>query len=187
MEIVQKDYTPAELEFKLPEDLSIPKKLGNFLTEEEAREFVAKSFVATQSKVEATRLMDGYEKETMREDYMTELEENLPILELKADEKKMLFEQAKKAAKDAEDMVKMSNLKIRDLAKEVKAGIKKMNLDTKNTWRIQLDGKYYFVTYFEGELLTAKVKDIPDHEKQDLLNSMNDNKSAFKKLKIKTA
>jgi len=187
MEIVQKDYTPAELEFKLPEDLAIPKKLGNFLTEEEAREFVAKSFVATQTKVEATRLMDEYEKEKIREDYITELEEVLPVLEEKAGEKHLLAEQAKQTAKDAEDMVKMSNLKVRDLAKEVKAGVKKMELEIKNTWRIPMDGKYYFCTYHNGELLVAKVKEIPEHEKQDLLNSMNDNKSAFKKLKIKSA
>lgn len=187
MEIIKKDYTPAILEFKLPEDLAIPKKLGNFLTEEEAREFIAKSFVATQTKVEVTRFMDEIEKEVLREDYMLELEEVLPGLEDKAGEKYLIAEVAKQDAKDAADMVKMSNLKIRDLAKEVKAGIKKMNLETKNTWRIPLDGKYYFVTYHDGELLTAKVQEIPEHEKQDLLNSMNDNKSSFKKLKIKSA
>jgi len=187
MEIIKKDYTPECLEFKLPEDMEIPKTLGKYATEEEAREFIAKSFVATQTKVEVTRFMDEFEKEGLREDYIRELEEVLPGLEDKAGEKHLIAEQARQDAKDATDMVKMSNMKIRDLAKEAKAGVKKMELEIKNTWRIPLDGKYYFVTYHNGELLTAKVQEIPDWEKQDLLNSMNDNKSAFKKLKIKSA
>lgn len=185
---VLKNYTPDYVEFKLPEEVSIPTILGEFITDEEAREFVAKSFVATQSKVEAIRFMDDFEINTIREEYQQTLEDVLPELESKANEKHFAAEQAKTESKNAENMVKMANTKIRDLAKEAKAGITEMNLDNKNTWRIPLEGKYYYFTFLNNQLKLAKVKDIPDYEKQDLLNSMNDNKSAFAKLlKLETA
>lgn len=187
MEVVKKEYTPNILEFKLPEDVVIPPSLGKFKSDEEAREFVASKFVATQIKVEATRFMDDYEKEKLREDYQNELEEVLPELEKNSFDKHGTADQAKAEAKSADELVSASNTKVRDLAKEVKAGVKKMQLDNKNTWRIPLEGKYCYVTFHEGELLLARVEDIPDYEKTDLINSMNDNKAAFGKLKIKIA
>ena len=187
MEIVKKDYIPSILEFKLPEDVIIPKTLGNFKTEDEAREFVAKTFVATQIKVDATRFMDDHEKEELREDYQNELENVLPELEMNAFEKHLAADQAKAEAKNADDRVSASNTKVRDLAKEVKGGVKTIALDNKNTWRIPLEGKYYYVTFINNTLSVAKVMDIPDDERNDLLNSMNSNEAAFKKLKIKSA
>lgn len=178
---VLKNYIPVAVEFKLPET-NMPVSLGDFEKAEEAREFVAKQFVATQEKVEATRFMDEYEQQTMREEYSDVLENQIPELEKKASEKHAILEEAKQDAKQADDMVKMANTKVRDLAREVKEAIKKIYLDNKNTWRIPLDGKYYYYSYFQGELQLVKIKDIPDYEKNDLLNSMSNNESSFAKL-----
>ena len=183
MEVV-KNYQPEVIRFQLPDDIEIPVKLGEFETEEEAREFMAKTFVATQIKDNATRYMDDFEKDTLRKEYQIQLEDVLPEVEAKAAEKRMILEQAKQEAKNAEELVHMVNTQIKDLAKEVKAGVVTIPLDYKNTWRVPVAGKYYFVTLIAGELLVAKVTDIPEYEKNDVINSGDNNLNAINKIKI---
>lgn len=84
--------------------------------------------------------------------------------------------------KSFEDQCEASNLKAKDLAKQVRIGTMPLNLDQSSTWRVPLNGQYFFLTYLHGRLMVADIVDIPEHEKQDLFNSQARNEESISKL-----
>ncbi|TDO68852.1 hypothetical protein EV143_11836 [Flavobacterium chryseum] len=181
MEVV-KNYLPAVIEFTAKTS-DVPESLGTFETPEDVQKFMSENFIAMPKQIETNRLLDEYEKDHIRNDYMTELEENLPIYQNQHLERARETEIAKEAEKRAKETVSASFSKIEALSKEVKKGVTEMNLDPATTYEVALNGNYYYYTWLNGELKLAKIKKIPDHDLSDLFNSSERNKTFFESLK----
>lgn len=184
MEVV-KNYLPAVIEFTAKTN-EVPESLGTFETPEDVQKFMSENFIAMPKQIETNRLLDDFEKDHIRNDYMTELEENLPVYQSQYIERSAETEVAKEAEKRAKETVNASFNKIEALSKEVKKGIAEINLDPATTYEVALNGNYYYYTWINGELKLAKVTKIPDHQVSDLFNSSERNKVYFDELK-KTA
>lgn len=181
MEVV-KNYLPAVIEFTAKTN-EVPESLGTFETPEDVQKFMSENFIAMPKQIETNRLLDDYEKDHIRNDYMTELEENLPVYQSQLLERAAETEVAKEAEKRAKETVNASFNKIEALSKEVKKGIAEINLDPATTYEVALNGNYYYYTFIDGELKLAKVMKIPDHQVSDLFNSSERNKAYFEELK----
>lgn len=180
MEVV-KNYLPDVIEFTAQTN-EVPNSLGNFETAEEVQQFMAENFIAMHEQIETNRLLDEYEKDHIRMDYMTELEEYLPVYQNQLLERASETEIAKDAEKRAKETVNACFSKIEALSKEVKKGITEINLDPATTYELALNGNYYYYTWINGGLKLAKVKKIPDSQMSDLFNSIEKNKVYFEKL-----
>lgn len=168
------DYRPKRIDFVVTEN-EITKKITHPFTDiKQVREYI-KQFVATSAKIEVDRYMDNHEIDQTRNEYIVELEINQPKLEKSLSEKTEALEEAKAQYNAVKEQMAGSNQKIRDLVHTVNSGVKPINLDMATTWRIPIEGMYYYVTYIDGMLKVANVSEIPDSEKQDLLNSQNEN------------
>lgn len=168
------DYRPERIDFVVTEN-EITKKITHPFTDiKQVREYI-KQFVATSAKIEVDRYMDNHEIDQTRNEYIVELEINQPKLEKSLSEKTEALEEAKAQYNAVKEQMAGSNQKIRDLVHTVNSGVKPINLDMATTWRIPIEGMYYYVTYIDGMLKVANVSEIPDSEKQDLLNSQNEN------------
>jgi hypothetical protein len=185
MEVV-KNYLPAVIEFTAQTN-EVPESLGTFETAEEVQQFMAENFIAMPKKIETDRLLDEYEKEHIRNEYIVELEENYPLYQEQLMQKAMETEIAKEVEKRAKETVAASFNKIDALSKEVKKGIAEINLDPATTYEVALNGNYYYYTFINHELKLAKVMKIPDHQVSDLFNSSERNKAYFDELKPKKA
>lgn len=181
MEVV-KNYLPAVIEFTAKTS-EVPEILGTFETPEDVQKFMSENFIAMPKQIETNRLLDDYEKDHIRNDYMTELENNLPIYQGQHLEKAKETEAAKEAEKRAKETVSASFNKIEALSKEVRKGVTEMNLDPATTYEVAFNGNYYYYTWLNEELKLAKVKKIPDHDLSDLFNSSERNKTFFESLK----
>jgi phosphopantothenoylcysteine synthetase/decarboxylase len=177
MEIV-KNYLPAVIEFTAKTN-EVPESLGTFETPEDVQKFISENFIAMPKQIETVRLLDDYEKEHIRNDYITELEENLPIYQHQLMHRAAETEAAKEAEKRAKETVSASFNKIETLSKEVRKGIAEINLDLATTYEIALNGNYYYYTFINGVLQLAKVMKIPEHQVRDLFNSSERNKVYF--------
>lgn len=183
MEIV-KDYLPNVIEFTA-KTKEVPDSLGKFETPDDVQKFMSENFIAMPKQIETNRLLDDYEKEHIRSEYIKELEENLPIYQKQHFDKSLETESAKEAEKRAKETVSASFNKIEALSKEVRKGIAEINLDPATTYEIALEGNYYYYTWINGDLKLAKIMQIPDHQMSDLFNSSERNKSFFKQLNSK--
>lgn len=181
MKLVE-NYLPAVIAFTA-KSVEVPETLGKFETPEDVQKFIAENFVAMSEQIETDRLMDDVEKTHIRDEYITELEDNLPQYQERYLEKAKETEQAKDAEKMAKETVNASLNKVEMLAREVKKGTTEINLDAAVTYKIAHNGSYFFYTYIDGQLKLAKVKKIPDHEISDLFNSSERNKAYFEDLK----
>lgn len=179
------NYTPDVINFTIKSDV-VPKSLGKFKDEEEARVFMSKNLLAIQTPCIASREMDETEIGNLRQEYSEELEEVLPKLRLDLFKKEQELELAKKNKKDAEEMVSSSLNSIQQLADAVKEGKTFIELEAPNTWQVILDGKKYFFTYLNGEIKLAHIQDVPSYELNDLISSSGKNTTFFEKLKKKT-
>lgn len=176
------NYTPEIINFTIKSD-TVPKSLGKFKDEEDARVFMSKNLLAIQSPCIASREMDDVEIADLRKEYSEELEEVLPKLRQDHIKKEQELELAKKIEKDAKEMVSSCLNNIQQLADSVKAGKTLIDLETTNTWQVILDGKKYFFTYVNGEIKLAHIQDVPSFEMNDLISSSGKNAAFFEKLK----
>ena len=134
------DYRPDEIEFTV-ESNQVPKVLGEFESDEDARVFMAEKLLAIQTKLNAKRFMDHKEIEELRDEYSNELENDLPNLRAEYMKKANESEQAKKIEKDAKEMVNASLNKIQQLADEVNERTTDIELDHENTWQVVYNSK----------------------------------------------
>ena len=176
------DYRPKHVVFVLPEDSVLPKSLGKIKDLSKCQELIGKSCVVTNQKYTARREMDAYEKAETRRKYQEELEQRQPELEKALSEAAQKLDEAKTAYSEAQKMYAASELKVKDLAKQVRIGEKDINLDQASTWRLPLNGSYYYLTYMDGELLVADIRQIPDYEKSDIFNSQAKNEESIESL-----
>lgn len=176
------NYRPHLIEFTA-ESEKVPTKLGEFESVEDAREFMAKNFVAFNQKLTAQRYMDGKEIEMLREEYSQELEEELPKYKKHLLHRVEELERAKQNKKEAEEQVNASLTKIQDLAKEVNGRVTTIELDEANTWAMVIDRTRFIYTLMDGEIQLAHKEELTELEREDFFTSSDQNKKYFEKLK----
>ncbi len=177
------EYRPEVIEF-IAESKRVPQSLGEFESEEDARVFMSQNLLAVQTKLQAERIMDQFEIETLRNEYAEELEDVLPKIREEHFKRVEEMERAKQLEKDAKEMVSASLNKVQQLANEVNERVTSIELDPSNTWVAIYDGKKYFYAFIDGEIKLAKVQDVPAYEADDLISSSEKNAVFFEKLKI---
>jgi len=180
MEVVN-NYKPAVLEFTA-ESNEVPKSLGEFKTEKEARQFIAENTVSINSSVLAERMLDEVEIKDIREKYINELENNLPAYREGHIQSLNELDVAKEQEKRAKEMVSASLNKVQELANLSKEGKTTIELDKTNTWEIPYNNRNYYYSYVNGELILVKVSEIPLHKQPDLMSSSEQNAMLFDSL-----
>lgn len=173
------DYRPVNIEFDVANSSIVPDNLGQYENSQKALEFISKNIVGINQKVTVNRFMDHVEKIELRKEYSDLLENKLPILERDLMKASSVFEQAKKDLADAKEYVNATTNEAKALAVEVKRGTKEISLDDMFTWRVPFEGRYYFFTFIDNQIKLCKISDIPEHEKMDLYNAMNQNDEFF--------
>ncbi len=176
------DYRPDEIEF-VAESKDVPQSLGQFETVDEAHKFMTDNFLFLTSKFTALRVMDEFEIEELRQQYIEELEENHPAIDKAHYDAVVALEDAKKLEKDAKEYVNASLNKIKSLAREVKEGTTEMNLDQAYTYELVFNGKRYYYTIMDGEIKLAGIREISHHEQDDLISTAERNAQSFMKMK----
>ena len=170
------NYRPMNIEFDVAHDGSeMPETFGEFLTDKDMLQFVNENFVAVPYSITVARHMDNYEKNQLRKEYNNILEDIMPAHEKRLANAHIQLEEAKKAFKDATELVNSEFTKSKELAREVKRGLVEMNLDEQFTYRMAFRGRYYIYTYIDKEFKLCKIKDIPESEKTEIWNSMTKN------------
>lgn len=176
------DYRPDEI-FFVAESKEVPSSLGQFETVEEAHKFMVDNFVSLSTKFTALREMDGFEVDQLRQEYIKELEENLPSIKEVHRQASAELENAKQAEKDAKEMVNASLNKIQSLSLEVKEGTTEINLDQAYTYELVYNGKRYYYTIMDGEIKLAGVREVPAYEQDDLISTAERNAQSFTRMK----
>ncbi len=135
--------------------------------------------------MQVERFMDNFEKGEIRSRYSNILEDILPEHERVLREKKQELSQAKEAEKQAQENFNAYENQAHALAKEVKRGLKEVELPDVSTFRIPLKEHYYFYTFINNELKLCAVREIPAHEKNEIFNSAKTNEELFTNGEIK--
>lgn len=142
------DYRPAWIEFDVAES-NMPSTLGEFESIDEAHKFMDSNVVAVNQSITVQRHMDQVEKQDVRENYREVLEDTLPRLEREHADFYSDLTEAKKKEKEAMERVNAAISEAKMLAKEAKKGLKEIRLDDLATFRVPVEGKYYFYTYMD--------------------------------------
>jgi hypothetical protein len=173
---MENEYRPVNIEFNVsPEGTEVPETFGEFNTPEEAAKFIGANFTALNYGVTVPRLMDAVEKKTKRDEYSDLLENIVPVYEKELSEAEQGLTNAKNLLKKAEEAYDFVIGKTKNLAAEVKRGLKDMTLDEKYTFRIPYKGRYYFFTYIDKQIRLCLIRDIAESEKSEIWNQMASN------------
>lgn len=176
-------YRPVNIDFKVtPDESQVPKTLGNFRNAEEAHKFMTDSLTFMNRQITAIRYMDANEKEMKRTEYRNTLEDILPVFEKDLIQAENNLSEAKKKQKEAMDAYNVTMNHAKELAYEVKKGVREMDLDEKYTYRVASQGKYYYFTYIDQQMKLCRIETIPEYEKTELWNQMASNEKFFEKL-----
>ena len=179
------NYRPAFIDFKA-ESNEVPKYLNDgkiFENAEAAHKFINEHFVASSTKFQAVREMDGYEIDQLRHKYQVELEEEYPKLMEILGEAEIELDAAKEKAKLAKEAVTASLNKVKSLSEEVREGVTEMNLDQAFTYELVYNNKRYYYTIVDKKIQLCGVRDIYDYEVKDLISSSERNAESFAKMK----
>lgn len=176
------DYRPEKIEFNVsPDGSGIPESLGEFATAEEAGKFIGSKLTALNRGITVSRLMDSYEKNATRQEYSEVLENEVPVYEKQLAAADLALANAKATLKSAQEAYDFVISRAKNLAAEVKRGLKDMVLDEKYTYRIPYKGRFYFYTYIDGQLRLCLIREIPESEKGDLWNALGTNEEFINK------
>lgn len=177
------NYRPVYVSFDVAPDGSVMPETINttpITSKEEITKFFAKNKItAINQAVTVPRHMDIYEKKTLREEYSDILENILPKVEKEYMSTLNELTEAKKNEKEALERLNAKLHEVKKISQEVKRGVVDMKLDDVYTFRIPFKGRYYFYTWMELYLRLCKIADIPEHEKNELWNSMATNEEFF--------
>ena len=155
-----KNYVPEHPEFKLPKNVSFPKVIFEGATNmDEIRKHLSGKFIAeSMPSAKAVRLLDAYERASIRANYAELMEDEQPKLE---------------------DALAAVMTQIRDLVYQVKRGEKEVDLPGESTVRMALCGHYLYYAWIDGKFQLCRVDKIPSWDEQSLFANLETNKQAF--------
>lgn len=176
-----KDYSPEEVQFKLPTTVKFPEIIfPDCVCMDDIKKKLAENFIAIQEKdVIANRVMDDYEISTIRANYGEIAEEQMPELEAQLESLKAKFNNEKK---EFEAKISALHTQFKDLVNLAKKGVRDYPLKMIDTFRIPVMGYYLYYSWVNDAFRLALVQEIPKHEYNDLFNSGEKNQEAFKEL-----
>lgn len=176
-----KDYSPEEVQFKLPTTVKFPEIIfPDCVCMDEIKKKLAENFISIQEKdVIANRVMDDYEISTIRANYGEIAEEQMPELEAQLESLKAKFNNEKK---EFEAKISALHTQFKDLVNLAKKGVRDYPLKMIDTFRIPVMGYYLYYSWVNDAFRLALVQEIPKHEYDDLFNSGEKNQEAFKEL-----
>lgn len=176
-----KNYAPVQPEFKLPKGVSFPKVIFEGAKNmDDIRKYLSGRFIAeSMTNAKAIRLLDSYEKASLRSNYSELMEDEQPKLE---EQLANIEADCKQITKEAKDKLQAVITQIRDLVYQVKRGDKEVDLPTDSTVRIPLDGHYLYYAWINGMFQLCRVDKIPSWEEQSLFANQETNKEAFREV-----
>ena len=183
--MVQKleNYRPKEIEFALSEELkdNFPLTLFDGATGvDEVFKLINDNFVCIYPENhKAVRRMDAYEKAETRAEYCSFTENELPK---RLEELEGAVLTAKNLKKNAEDRLEDIRRRIAELAAEVKAGIREVELPKHHTIRIALNGYYLFYAWVDGKFQLCDGNKIPKWERNEIWSQEGQNVEAMQNL-----
>lgn len=174
-----KNYAPEQPEFKLPKNVTFPRVIFEGAKNmEEIRKYLSGRFIAeSMTSAKAVRLLDSYEKASLRANYSELMEDEQPKLE---DQLADIEASCKQLTKEAKDKLQAVVTQIRDLVFQVKRGDKEVDLPADSTVRIPLDGHYLYYAWINGKFQLCRVDKIPSWDEQSLFANQETNKEAFR-------
>ena len=135
-------------------------------------EFIAESVPNTK----AIRLLDEYERTSIRANYAELMEDEQPKLEESLAD---IESQCKSIIKEAKDKLQAVMTQIRDLVYQVKRGEKEVDLPGESTVRMALCGYFLYYAWIDGKFQLCRVDKIPSWKEQNLFANLETNKKAF--------
>lgn len=176
-----KDYSPEEVQFKLPTTVKFPEIIfPDCVCMDDIKKKLAENFIAINEKdVIANRVMDDYEISTIRANYGEIAEEQMPELEAQLESLKAKFNNEKK---EFEAKISALHTQFKDLVNLAKKGVRDYPLKMIDTFRIPVMGYYLYYSWVNDAFRLALVQEIPKHEYNNLFNSGEMNLEAFKAL-----
>ena len=178
---MKEDYLPSDVKFDIPEQYGFPPAIfEEFDNIEDIRQAIASKLIAIQEKdTVAIRLLDEFEKESIRDEHQVLLESKKPRL---SGELEAIIAECKSRIKEAKAKLTACLTEIDDLVSQVRIGTKKMNLKFGETFRIPVGEHYLYYTWVNDKLKLASVRQIPQWERNDVFNSSTKNTEVFKEL-----
>lgn len=145
-----KNYVPEHPEFKLPKNVSFPKVIFEGAKNmDEIRKHLSGKFIAeSMPSAKAVRLLDAYERASIRANYAELMEDEQPKLE---DALAEVEASCKTIIKEAKDKLQAVMTQIRDLVYQVKRGEKEVDLPGESTVRMALCGHYLYYAWIDGK------------------------------------
>lgn len=178
-----KDYRPKEVVFALSDDLKnqFPTVLFDGAKKvDEVLKSLNENFVCVfPDGRTAKRLMDAYEKSETRDSYCELTENELPN---RVQELEDAINEAKALKKNAEDRLEDMRRRIAELAAEVKAGVRDIQLPKAHTVRIAINGYFLFYAWIDGKFQLCDGYKIPKWERQELWSQEEKNVAAMRDL-----
>lgn len=176
-----KNYAPVQPEFKLPKNVSFPRVIFEGAKNmDEIRKYLSGRFIAeSMTNAKAYRLLDAYEKASIRANYSELMEDEQPKLEEQLAD---IESSCKQITKEAKDKLQAVITQIRDLVYQVKRGDKEVDLPADSTVRIPLDGYYLYYAWINGMFQLCRVDKIPSWDEQSLFANQETNKEAFREV-----
>lgn len=173
-----KNYAPKSPEFKLPKNTSFPKVIfeGAKNMDEIRKHLSGEFIVESMPNTKAIRLLDEYERTSIRANYAELMEDEQPKLEESLAD---IESQCKAIIKEAKDKLQAVMTQIRDLVYQVKRGEKEVDLPGESTVRMALCGYFLYYAWIDGKFQLCKVDKIPSWEEQNLFANLETNKKAF--------
>lgn len=174
---VLKDYVreefPLELDFK-----AIPGEQLN--TKRDTMQFIGRTFTSTFPETAyATRMMDDFEKQAIREEYCQLVENILPERKRQLEE---ALEEAKRMKKEAEERYASALQEVATMAAEVKLGTIEMKLKGTDTFTIALAGYYLTYTWNEDRQVFVLADGYEVQDASDVWSSDENNRQQMLEL-----
>ncbi len=175
------NYRPRYIQFEVATNQA-PENLGTFENAQAAIKFVADNLICLNEKITASRHMDAFEKDEIRQEYQNLLENKLPFYKKDLQKAEISLKAVKDAVKALSDAVSSIQSEIEGLGVQVKIGTTEINLDDNYTWRVAFNDKYHYYTYIDREIRLAKIKEMTISDKTDIYNDQSKNTTTLEKL-----
>lgn len=172
-----KNYVPAEPAFILPKNVSFPPVIFEGAESmDDVRKHLTAFVTENMTTATAERLLDEYEKATLRANYGELIENEQPKLEKALADAEAA---AKELVRNAKDKLLACTTQIKDYAFQVKRGQRGMELPTESTVRIPVCGHYLYYAWINGAFRLCRADRIPLWEADNLFTNTETNKAAF--------
>ena len=161
-------------EFPLELDFRSAVQGGELETKRDIMRFIGRTFTATFPETEyVTRVMDDFEKQTIRGEYCQLVENLLPERKRQLEE---ALEEAKRMKKEAEERYASALQEVATMAAQVKLGTVEQKLKGSDTFTIALAGYYLTYTWNEERQVFVLAKGYEVDDMTDVFSSDENNR-----------